>query len=134
MGGAKIGICLKAAHMCLLEVENTKDDKEKVKSSCENSDTSNEADTGRVGALTIVPLLKTAQGCFPLLIRVVMGLLVVLSSLWSRAAASEPYFRAEVLSVFTHRTSSATGLHLPHKTRYDFATTIDLLLLVNIIS
>lgn len=132
MGGAKIGICLNAAHMCLLEVENTKDDKEKVKSSCENSDTSNEADAGCVGALTIVPLLKTRLLPFARS-RSVMGLLVVLSSLWSRAAASEPYFCAEVLSVFTHRTSTATGLHLPRKTRYDFAT-IDMLLLVNIMS
>lgn len=58
--------------MCLLEVRNTKEDKEKVKSSCENFDTSNEADAGRVGALTIVPLLKTAQGCFHLLVRILL--------------------------------------------------------------
>lgn len=31
VGGAKISLCLKAAHMCLLEVRNTKEDKEKVK-------------------------------------------------------------------------------------------------------
>lgn len=39
--------------MCSLEVRNTKEDKEKVKSSCGNFDT-NDADADRVGALTIV--------------------------------------------------------------------------------
>lgn len=58
--------------MCSLKVKNTKEDKEKVKSSCGNFDTGNEADAGHAGALTIVPLLKTAQGCFPLLVRVLL--------------------------------------------------------------